>query len=214
MNRPVTIGVLAIQGDFAAHIKAFENVGVTAREIRRAEQFDEIDGLVLPGGETTTMIKLLKIFDLWDRLRELPARGIPIFGTCAGLLLLAEQVTNPRQDSLALLPIEVERNAYGRQVDSFSAPGSIRWPADLELTVSESIIETEFIFIRAPRITALNSEVEVLARHDGTPVLVRKGLILGGSFHPEIACDGIVPRLFTSMVMAARDMRLDPSSCN
>jgi len=211
MKNSVTIGVLAIQGDYAAHIKAFNSLGVAAQEIRRVEQLSEIDGLVLPGGETTTLIKLLKIFDFWQRLPELAIEGLPLYGTCAGLLLLAQQVTNPVQDSLGLLPVVVERNAYGRQVDSFIVPGSVRMPADLA-TTEASLLETEFVFIRAPRITKILGEVDVLARHDGAPVLIRKGSILGGSFHPEMTDDGIVPHLFVKMVEAARERRLNLSN--
>lgn len=127
------IGVLAIQGDFAAHARAIARLGAEAVEVRRAEALGAVDALVIPGGETTTLLRLLRAFDLWEPLRRFPERGRPLFGTCAGLILLARRVSNPEQDSLGLLDVDVRRNGYGRQIDSFVAHGRLRVPDDLQL---------------------------------------------------------------------------------
>lgn len=208
MVAPLEIGVLALQGDFEAHARSVTRHGVSVREIRRPAEVEQVDGLVLPGGETTTMIKLMQETGLWDAVGAAPGAGRPVFGTCAGLILLARKVTNPPQASLDLLPVTVERNAYGRQVDSFVEAGEVRVPDDLAAALRVGlVVPTEFVFIRAPRITALHGEVEVLARHKGMPVLVRSGLVLGGSFHPELTGDGLVVRLFLAMVAQARSDR-------
>lgn len=217
MIAPTTqVGVLALQGDFEAHAQALARQGAQAREIRRPEELAEVEGLVLPGGETTTMIKLLRETGLWDAVAAAPDGGQPVFGTCAGLILLAREVTDPEQPSLGLLPVTVRRNAYGRQVDSFVEPGQVRVPADLAAELAGDpgavsngglVLPTEFVFIRAPRITALHGDVEVLARRDGEPVLVRSGRVLGGSFHPELTRDGVVVRLFLAMIAQARAQR-------
>lgn len=202
--KPPTVGVLAVQGDFAAHANALERLGCRTIEVRRPDDLSAIDGLILPGGESTTLIRLLRIFDLWEPIRALAAAGMPIFGTCAGLILLAQRVENPPQESLALLPVDVMRNAYGRQVDSFVATGEVRVPADLA-GLQECVQEAEFIFIRAPRITALHDGVETLASWDGSPVLVRKDNLLAATFHPELARDCAAERIFVAMVIRARD---------
>jgi 5'-phosphate synthase pdxT subunit len=222
MVEALDIGVLALQGDFGAHARWLARCGARVREIRRPAEVEQVDGLVLPGGETTTMIKLMQETGLWDAVAAAPGAGRPVFGTCAGLILLAREVTEPRQPSLDLLPVTVQRNAYGRQVDSFVAAGEVRIPGDLAEALPREasdgtpagtalgtglIVPTEFVFIRAPRITGLLGEVEVLARHDGVPVLVRSGCVLGGSFHPELAGDGHVARLFLAMVARARSGR-------
>ncbi len=209
MTEPITIGVLALQGDFAAHTEAFARLGLAVREVRRAEDLAAVDGLVLPGGETTTLIKLMHAYGLWEAIRSAPGGGRPVFGTCAGLILLAERVIDPEQESLGLLPVSVRRNAYGRQVDSFAVPGQLRVPDDLQSAVPGGpILTTEFVFIRAPVITEVRPPVEILARHDGIPILVRDGRVLGGSFHPELMSDGHVARLFGAMVTQARRERL------
>jgi len=233
MVAPVTIGVLALQGDFEAHARSVARHGVSVREIRRPAEIERVDGLVLPGGETTTMIKLMRETGLWDAVKAAPGAGKPVFGTCAGLILLAREVTNPPQPSLDLLPVTVERNAYGRQVDSFVEAGVVRVPDDLAAALPHDdraggaevreeapsgapaggtvkaglVLPTEFVFIRAPRITTLHDGTEVLARHEGVPVLVRNGVVLGGSFHPELAGDGHVVRLFLALVAQARSGR-------
>ncbi len=214
MREPVTIGVLALQGDFAAHMHVLESLGCRVREVRRSEEAKAVDGLLLPGGETTTLIKLLHEAGLWDVVRCAPGRGQPVFGTCAGLVLLSERVTDPSQESMGLLPVSVRRNAYGRQVDSFAVPGSVRVPDDLasdviamlphgESRTAPPILATEFVFIRAPLITETRESLDVLARYDGAPVLVRSGWVLGGSFHPELAADSVVESLFIALVKKA-----------
>jgi 5'-phosphate synthase pdxT subunit len=206
--------VLAIQGDFAAHAQVLTRMGCEVREIRRAAEMEGLDGLVVPGGESTTLVKLLRAFDLWEPLRAFPEQGRPLFGTCAGLILLAEQVANPPQESLGLLPVDVRRNAYGRQVESFITRGRVRVPGDLTLPpgipfgdAEARIFATEFVFIRAPMITALRDGADVLATSDGVAVLVRKGQILGASYHPELSSDGLTEGIFVAMAAQARAQR-------
>jgi 5'-phosphate synthase pdxT subunit len=164
------VGVLALQGDFAAHASALGG----ANEVRRADEIDAIDALVIPGGESTTMLKLLESTGIEAAVRRLVARDGIVFGTCAGAILLAKHVTNPAQPSWALIDIDIERNAYGRQIDSFEAELDPPYAA---------------LFIRAPRIRRLGPHVEVLARFDGEPVLVREGRIYAATFHPELTSD-------------------------
>jgi len=205
---PLEIGILALQGDFAAHARAFEREGCLVREVRSPREMGRIDGLVLPGGETTTLIKLIHRNGLWDVIRRAPANRCPLYGTCAGMILLAQEVIDPVQESLGLLPIRVRRNGYGRQVDSFVAAGQVRVPSDLADPKGPSTISAvDLIFIRAPVIDEILGSVEVLARHDGVPILVRKGGVLAGSFHPELSDQGIVERIFLAMVRRARGER-------
>lgn len=157
-----TVGVLALQGDFAAHSKAFGAV-----EVRTAAEIDRLDGLLLPGGESTTMLKLAEGTGIEDAVRRLVARGGWVFGTCAGAILLAKEVRNPAQPSWGLLDIAIERNAYGRQVDSFESPLGP--------------------FIRAPRIRRVGPGVEVLQTWNDEPVLVRQGRVTAATYHPELA---------------------------
>lgn len=173
------IGVLALQGDFAAHARAFPG----AVEVRLAKEIDPLDLLVLPGGESTTMLNLLEGSGIEDAVRRLLARGGRIFGTCAGAILLARKVTNPDQPSWNLIDIEVERNGWGRQVDSFEAVLEPDYPA---------------LFIRAPRIRRCGAGVEVLARWKDEPVLVRQGRVLAATFHPELTDDRRIPELVLS----------------
>jgi pyridoxal 5'-phosphate synthase pdxT subunit len=163
-------GVLALQGDFAAHASALGG----AVEVRRAEQIDGLDALVMPGGESTTMLKLLESTGIEAAVRRLVARGGTVFGTCAGAILLARRVSNPAQPSWGLIDIDVERNAYGRQIDSFEATLDPPYAA---------------LFIRAPRICRVGGRVEVLARLDGEPMLVREGRVYAATFHPELTSD-------------------------
>jgi len=181
------IGVLALQGDFAAHRAALADLGVAAREIRDLETLSDLDGLVLPGGESTTLLKLMGIDGL-GRLRAFAERGGAILGTCAGLILIAREVVQPPQPSAGLVDVVVRRNGYGRQADSFSAPGT--W----ERGVGPSDGPLEMVFIRAPRILEAGRSVEILARHGGEPTLVRQGRCLGATFHPELSGDRRVHR--------------------
>ena len=175
------IGVLALQGAFRAHSEAFEALGAVVREVRTAPDLHGLDGIALPGGESTTMSKLLDSSGLRQPLSEALDGGLPVFATCAGLILLAGAVLDgrPDQTSFACLDVTVRRNAYGRQVDSFET--------DLRIEG----LDTPFhaVFIRAPVIVEHGVGVQVLARHDGHPVLVRQGATMAMSFHPELAGD-------------------------
>jgi 5'-phosphate synthase pdxT subunit len=184
------IGVLAIQGDYAAHGDALAEAGAKPAEVRTAGDLDSLDGLVLPGGESTTMLKFLERRGLFDSLREFCATR-PVFGTCAGTILLAREVRNPAQRSLGVLDAVVERNAYGRQIDStiLTAPSSLG---------GEPL---EMVFIRAPRIARLGPGVEPLAFRDGSPTLVRQGRVMAATFHPELSRDRRVHRHFVEIVV-------------
>lgn len=191
----VTIGVLALQGDVAEHVRALEDSGARALPVRRLAELDAVDALVIPGGESTTMSKLLVAFDLLDPLEERVHAGMPVWGTCAGMILLARVVLDgrPDQHSLGAIDMTVRRNAFGRQVDSYEE--------DLDVVG----LETPFhaVFIRAPWVEQVGAGVEVLARagntSDGPVVAVRSGHALATSFHPEVGGDGRLHRLFVDM---------------
>lgn len=179
------VGVLALQGDFEAHERALQRAGAEAVEVRSAADLENIQGLVIPGGESTTMMKLIEEGNLIEPLRKFGSER-PIFGTCAGAILLASEVANPPQASLGLMDIEVERNAYGRQLDSRIA--RLR-PQGLEG-------ELEAVFIRAPIIRRVGEGATVLARYQGDPVLVEQGRHLAATFHPELTNDSRVHLMF------------------
>jgi len=183
------IGVLAIQGDFDAHATALRDVGAEAVLVRKPEELAAIDGLIIPGGESTTFLKFLARDGFLNALQEF-VREKPTFGTCAGCILLAKEVLNPSQESLAVLDATVERNAYGRQIDS----------AILEADTQLKGGPLEMVYIRAPRIVKTGTTVEVLAERDGFPVLVRQGKLLAATFHPELSADRRVHRLFVDLV--------------
>jgi 5'-phosphate synthase pdxT subunit len=189
----VRVGLLALQGDFAAHAGALTRVGATTEEIRRPNELDGLDGVIIPGGESTTLLNLMRDEPWFERLREFTARGGAIFGTCAGAILLARHV-EPGQASLGLLDATIRRNGYGRQVDSFEA----------DLAVEGRAAPLVGVFIRAPRIVSAGPQVRVLARHRGEPVLVRQGRILAATFHPELTEDGWLHRQFVEIVGEAR----------
>ncbi len=196
MNDGMAIGVLALQGGFDAHRRMLARIGVEAAEIRTSEAVAPLDGLVIPGGESTTLINLMdRDPRWWDVFPDLLARGGAVFGTCAGMIMLAERVHNPDQRSLGLLDIDADRNAYGRQVDS--SEGVEAW---------ENGEPLEMVFIRAPRISRLGDGVEVLARHQGDPVLVEKDGVLAASFHPELTNDTSVHEHFVRLVTARRSV--------
>lgn len=186
------IGVLALQGDFEAHRKAVQRAGADACEVRTAADLDTIDGLIIPGGESTTMLKLLHAEQLFEPLKKFGAQK-PIFGTCAGAILLAREVQSPAQESLGLVDMTVERNAYGRQIDSRIVKLEPEPGTALDRPV-------EAVFIRAPIIRRLGENVRVLLRYDGNAVLVENGHHLIGTFHPELSEDSRVHELFLRKV--------------
>ena len=178
-----TVGILALQGDFDAHRKAVERAGGRAVEVRSAKELDACDGLIVPGGESTTMLKLLDIENLTEPLRQFAARK-SVFGTCAGAILLAHSVTGPAQPSLDLINIDVERNAYGRQIDS-------------RITrVQAGADEMEAVFIRAPKILRVGAGGKILATYNGDPVWVEQGRHMVTKFHPELTPDARVHQRF------------------
>lgn len=191
------IGVLALQGDFALHTKALARCGrsVEVVEVRKPEQLEGLDGLIIPGGESTTLLKLMDAWGFVPALEKFHAGGRPIFGTCAGLILVAREVTGPAQFSLGLIDVDVERNAYGRQRESFEAPGT----AELD----DRPVPIEMVFIRAPRIRRVGAGVRTLAHHGGEPVMARQGTVLVATFHPELTDDPTVHRYFCRMVEEA-----------
>ncbi len=191
------IGVLAIQGDYAAHAVALQEAGAAPSLVKTPEDLrldaqSSLDGLVLPGGESTTMLKSLEKRHFFEALREF-CRNRPVFGTCAGAILLAREVINPPQRSLGLLDAIVERNAYGRQIHSTILTAETTLPGG----------PLEMVFIRAPRIAEVGPRVEVLARRDGFPVLVRQGDLMAATFHPELSSDRRVHRLFLQIATGA-----------
>ena len=195
------IGVLALQGGYAAHAQALERAGAEFRLVKRPEELVGLDGLIIPGGESTTFLKHLDRNGLLDVLSEF-VRSKPTFGTCAGAILLAKEVMNPPQASLMAIDMTVERNAYGRQLDSalLSKPSALGG-ADLEM-----------VFIRAPRIVKTGKNVEVLATRDGDPVLVRQGHWLAATFHPELSNDGRIHEMFVEAVRRTKQQSAGPVS--
>jgi pyridoxal 5'-phosphate synthase pdxT subunit len=185
------IGVLALQGDFDAHRRRLEELGAEVVLVKKPEQLDDIDGLVIPGGESGTFLKLLGDAG-FERLKEF-VRVKPTFGTCAGAILLAREVENPKQAGLGAIDIGIRRNAYGRQVDS-----SIREGRFVDEKLGSSPIE--MVFIRAPKIERVGSSVEVLATEGGVAVVVRQGKVMAATFHPELSEDTRVHRAFLDMV--------------
>jgi 5'-phosphate synthase pdxT subunit len=186
----MVIGVLALQGDFQAHAAALRRAGATVREVRRCRELSDLDGLVIPGGESTTLLNLMQDEPWFDALRALHARGAALFGTCAGAILLSREVRSPAQPSLGLLDAAIERNAFGRQVDSF----------ETQLRVEGIAPDLRVAFIRAPRFRALGRSIEVLARLEGEPVLVRQANVLAATFHPEITGDDRLHAAFLASV--------------
>jgi pyridoxal 5'-phosphate synthase pdxT subunit len=182
----MALGVLALQGDFAAHAALLGSLGEPARLVRRTADLRGLRGLVLPGGESTALLRLMAGEPWFEALRAFHAGGGALFGTCAGAILLARRIEGSQQASLGVLDVTVARNAYGRQVESFEA----------ELDAPELGGPLRGMFIRAPRITAVGPGVEVLAQLDGQPVLVRQGRVLAATFHPEITGDTRVHQLF------------------
>jgi pyridoxal 5'-phosphate synthase pdxT subunit len=185
----VKIGILAVQGDFEAHAAMLAGMGVETVEVRTTEDLQSCDGLILPGGESTTQLQFLQEEGLYEAIKKFAAAKKPILGTCAGAILLATEVKNPAQESLGLLNMSVLRNAYGRQIasDVVSGPSTLK---------KEPL---EMVFIRAPIIEHIGPGVEVLAEYAGKPALVQKGKIMAASFHPELTNDTTVHARFVEM---------------
>jgi 5'-phosphate synthase pdxT subunit len=186
------VGVLALQGTFIEHIDLLQQLGVEAPPIRLPHELDTLDGLVIPGGESTTILRLMKSFDLTEPIRTMARQGLPVWGTCAGTILLARRVSNYEMETLGLMDLKVRRNAFGSQIDSFEA--------DLEIpSVGEELFHA--VFIRAPVIEEAAAEVEVLSRlPDGTIVAARQNLLLACAFHPEFTHDLRFHSYFLSIV--------------
>jgi len=189
-----TVGVLALQGDFLEHLQALRRVGVEAKEVRLPRELEEVDGLIIPGGESTTIARLMKIYDLAEPIKRQAQAGFPIFGTCAGMIVVAQNILDSDQLSLDLIDIDVKRNAFGRQVDSF----------EMDLPVKDLGKEPfHTVFIRAPIIQRTGPEVEVIAQlPDGTPVAAKQGNVMVSSFHPELTDDPRFHVYFASMINA------------
>ena len=198
---PPTIGVLAVQGDVREHVRTLESLGVRAITVRRTSELEACHGLVIPGGESTTMAQLARTFDLFEPIRQRIKEGMPAFGTCAGMILLADRIEDGTRDQETLggLDITVRRNAFGRQVDSFEG--------DLDVVGLDAPVHA--VFIRAPWVEAVGDTVEVLARVErgaaaGRIVAVRQGSLMATSFHPEVGGDSRVHRLFVDLVTEER----------
>ena len=193
----VKIGVLAIQGDFAEHRRALERLGVEVREVRLPDQLDAVDGLIIPGGESTTIVQLIDIYEMREKLRErVLNERMPAWGTCAGMIVMAGELSDRRPEPLGLMDTRVSRNAFGRQVDSFET--------DLEVAGMDGP-PFRAVFIRAPVFESVGESAETLARlADGRPVAVRQGHMLATSFHPELTDDDRMHRLFADMVEGRR----------
>ncbi len=192
MHASPVVGVLALQGAFAAHERALAEVGATTRQVRTPEQLTEVDALVMPGGESTTMSRLLDTSGLFDEIAARIASGMPVFGTCAGMILLATDVADGRPDqrSFAAIDVSVQRNGYGRQIDSFES--------DIDVAGLDAPFHA--VFIRAPLVRSVGAGVEVLAAHEGVPVLARQGTVTVASFHPELTADARLHALFLQRI--------------
>lgn len=190
MEHVLTVGVLGLQGAVREHVRAIEHYGGRAVVVKNADELAELDGLILPGGESTAIRRLIDKNDLLLPLQEFAKEGKPIFGTCAGLILLAKNVVGHEEGHLRLMDVTVERNSFGRQKDSFEA----------EITVAGVASSMTAVFIRAPHITAAGENVEVLAKYEGRIVAAREGQFLGCSFHPELTDDHRLTAYFIEMV--------------
>ena len=184
------VGVLALQGAFAAHSECLSSIGVQSVEVRTSEQLSSVDALLMPGGESSTMSQLLESSGLFDAIATRIANGMPVFGTCAGMILLASEILDGRSDqrNFFAIDISVRRNAFGRQVDSF------------ESTISTDVGDFQGVFIRAPRIERVGADVQVLGSIGDEPVLVRQGNLLAASFHPELSNDARLHEYFVSVI--------------
>jgi len=188
------IGVLALQGAVAEHIKMIGSAGAEGVVVKRTEQLNELDGIIIPGGESTTIGKLMRDYGFIDALRSFSAQGKPIFGTCAGLIVLADRIVGEEKAHLQLMNMTVQRNAFGRQRESF----------ETELAIKGIDEKVRAVFIRAPLIKEVGSNVDVLAVHNGEIVAARQGHLLAASFHPELTDDDRMHRYFLEMVAEAK----------
>lgn len=188
-----TIGVLALQGAVREHARAIEKCGAKALEVKSADDLQKIDGLILPGGESTTMRRLIDTYDMMKPLKRFISVDKPVFGTCAGLILLARKIEGGDDNHIGMMDIVVRRNSYGRQVNSFETGLEIKDVAD----------DFPGVFIRAPHIVSVEEDVEILCEHDGRIVMARQGCMLGCAFHPELTDDSRVMAYFAKMVRAS-----------
>ncbi|PKG21953.1 pyridoxal 5'-phosphate synthase glutaminase subunit PdxT [Niallia nealsonii] len=191
----VTIGVLGLQGAVREHVNAIEANGATAVVVKHKEQLEEIDGLILPGGESTTMRRLIDKYDFMDSLKEFAQSGKPMFGTCAGLILLANSIEGYDEPHVGVMDVHVARNSFGRQKDSFEA----------NLNVAGIAHDFTAVFIRAPHIISAGENVEILAKHEDRIVAAREGQFLGCSFHPELTDDHRMTGYFVNMAKEAKN---------
>lgn len=191
----VKIGVLGLQGAVREHARSIEACGAEAIVVKKIEQLQEIDGLIIPGGESTTMRRLMDQYGFIEPLKEFAAKGKPMFGTCAGLIMLAKRIVGYNEPHLGLMDVTVERNSFGRQRESFEAELSIAGVAD----------DFVGVFIRAPHIVEVGEDVEILAKHDDRIVAARQGQFLGCSFHPELTDDHRMTQYFMNMVKEAKE---------
>jgi pyridoxal 5'-phosphate synthase pdxT subunit len=190
----VKIGVLGLQGAVREHVRSIEVCKAEAVVVKKVEQLEDLDGLIIPGGESTTMRRLMDQYGFIEPLREFAAKGKPMFGTCAGLIMLAKKIVGYDEPHLGLMDITVERNSFGRQRDSFEA----------ELRIAGIADDFIGVFIRAPHIVEVGEDVEILAKHNGRIVAARQGQFLGCSFHPELTDDHRVTQYFVDMVEEAK----------
>jgi len=189
----LTIGVLALQGAFSKHIEMLKTLNVQTIEVRIPEDLDKCDALIIPGGESTTIFRQLNFIQLVEKFKVFASKK-PVFGTCAGLILISDEIISSEMQPFKLIDIKVERNAFGRQVDSFVTDIII------QLKPSKQAITFPAFFIRAPRIKSCGADVEVLAKFEGEPILVRQGHHLGATFHPELTDDSSIHRYFLSLI--------------
>jgi len=196
----VVIGVLALQGAFAKHIEVLHKLGVKAVEVRKPQDLAECDGLIIPGGESTTMMKQMAFINFFDAFREFGAKK-PVFGTCAGIILMSHKIISDSMKPFNLLDITVERNAFGRQVESFHTD------LDVVLSGNGKSQEVPAVFIRAPRIRQVGTDVNVLAMYEGEPVLVQQGRHLGATFHPELSSNSNIHVFFIEKVKSCKEKR-------
>ena len=207
------IGILGLQGDFAAHGSALDVLGAENRVVKKPEEFDSVQGLIIPGGESTTLLKLMESYDYWKALEAFVESGRPVMGTCAGMILLAREVINPPQASLGCIDITVERNSYGRQRESFEATGRFSPQVNQQVnhqvnpqdqmagaaTEREEGESVHMVFIRAPRILRMGAGVTALATCGDDVVMARQGNVVVASFHPELSGDGAVHGYFAGL---------------